>query len=269
MSGKQIVKKKKLSIEEKTAISLEKKLARDKRKADARWLKRNPLNLPFVSRYGDFKEENNEILARKAVNKVSKMKGLVNKNPVEESETDLLPHNGNELEQHSSTSAYDTMSTGDSCAITVLLSCLLKKKDEAAEGEKAENLWKEKQEDVYKAFVTSHASSAHGRLCSSDGCLNFFLTMIFAVMIVNVTSAIAAINPFIFGYRSINEYGLIRKALRYWTTHNLLRKTDQFPSKVPVPVLFLQLSKSVNRLLFKLLLETTFVSSLLRMEGLI
>ncbi|KAK4028637.1 hypothetical protein OUZ56_021641 [Daphnia magna] len=41
-----------------------------------------------------------------------------------------------------------------------------------------------------------------------------FLTIIFAVMIVNVTSAIAAINPFIFGYRSINEYGLIRKALR-------------------------------------------------------
>jgi hypothetical protein len=50
--------------------------------------------------------------------------GLVNKNPVEESETDLLPHNGNELEQHSSTSAYDTMSTADSCASTVLLSCL-------------------------------------------------------------------------------------------------------------------------------------------------
>ncbi|KAK4028638.1 hypothetical protein OUZ56_021642 [Daphnia magna] len=46
------------------------------------------------------------------------MKGLVNKNPVEESETDLLPHNGNELEQHSSTSAYDTISTADSCAST-------------------------------------------------------------------------------------------------------------------------------------------------------
>ncbi|KAK4028634.1 hypothetical protein OUZ56_021638 [Daphnia magna] len=100
--------------------------------------------------------------------------------------------------------------------------------------------------------------------------LILFLTMIFAVMIVNVTSAIAAINPFIFGYRSINEYGLIRKALRYWTTHNLLRKTDQFPSKrFQYQYLFLQLSKSVNRLLFKLLLETTFVSSLLRMEGLI
>ncbi|XP_045028777.1 uncharacterized protein LOC116934522 [Daphnia magna] len=256
MSGKPIVKKKKLSIEEKTAISLEKKLASDKIKTDARRLKRNPLNLPFVSRYGDFKEEKNEILARKAVNKVSKMKGnhilrpkltqrhnllffnmgLVNKNPVEESETDLLPHNGNELEQHSSTSAYDTMTTADSCASTVLLSGLAsqpelepqsdidhhlstsfnytmyyqnsctntllsscleqmemaasihiealqgervteqqpssKKKDEAAEGEKAENLWKEKQEDVYKAFETSHASSAHGRMCSSDGCLN-------------------------------------------------------------------------------------------------
>ncbi|KZR97651.1 Uncharacterized protein APZ42_007353, partial [Daphnia magna] len=124
VSGKPIVKKKKLSIEEKTAISLEKKLARDKRKADTRRLKGNPLNLPFVSRYGDFKEEKNEKLARKAVNKVFKMKGLVNKNPVEESETDLLPHNGNELEQHSSTSAYDTMSTADSCASTVLLSCL-------------------------------------------------------------------------------------------------------------------------------------------------
>jgi hypothetical protein len=59
-----------------------------------------------------------------------------------------------------------------------------------------------------------------------------FLTIMFAAMIVNVTSAIAAINPLIFGYRFINEYGLIRKALRYWTPHNLLRQTDQFPSKV-------------------------------------
>jgi hypothetical protein len=140
MSGKPIVKKKKLSIEEKTTISLEKKLARDKRKADARRLKRNPLNLPFVSRYGDFKEEKNEKIAKKAVNKVSKMKGnhilipkliqkhdllffnvgLLNKNPVEESGTDLPPNNGNELEQqHSSTPANDTMSK-DSCASTVL-----------------------------------------------------------------------------------------------------------------------------------------------------
>ncbi|EFX70063.1 hypothetical protein DAPPUDRAFT_112986 [Daphnia pulex] len=124
MSGKPIVKKKKLSIEEKTTISLEKKLARDKRRADARRLKRNPLNLPFVSRYGDFKEEKNEKIAKKAVNKVSKMKGLVNKNLVEESGTDLPPHNGNEVEQqHSSTPANDTMSK-ESCASTVLLSCL-------------------------------------------------------------------------------------------------------------------------------------------------
>jgi hypothetical protein len=258
MSGKPVVKKKKLSIEEKTTISLEKKLARDKRKADAKRLKRNPLNLPVVLRYGDFKEEKNEKIAKKAVDKVSKMKGnhilipkliqkhdllffnigLVNKNPVEESETDLPPHNGNELEQqHSSTPANDTMSK-ESCASTVLLSCLAsepelepqsetdhhpstsfndtmyqnnsctntlllscleqieiaagiqiealegervntqqssskkKKNEESKEGEKAENLWKEKQEDVYKAFVTSHASSAHGRMCSSDGCLN-------------------------------------------------------------------------------------------------
>jgi hypothetical protein len=74
------------------------------------------------------------------VNKVSKMKGnhilipkliqkhdllffnvgLLNKNPVEESGTDLPPNNGNELEQqHSSTPANDTMSK-DSCASTVL-----------------------------------------------------------------------------------------------------------------------------------------------------
>ncbi|EFX63693.1 hypothetical protein DAPPUDRAFT_335121 [Daphnia pulex] len=55
------------------------------------------------------------------------MKGLFNKNPVEESETDLPPHNGNELEQqHSSTPANDMMSK-DSCASTVLLSCLASK----------------------------------------------------------------------------------------------------------------------------------------------
>lgn len=97
--------------------------------------------------YGDFKEEKIEKLAKKAVNKVFKMKGnhilrpkliqkhdllffnigLFYKNPVEESETDLPPHNGNELEQqHSSTPANDMMSK-DSCASTVLLSCLASK----------------------------------------------------------------------------------------------------------------------------------------------
>ncbi|EFX64830.1 hypothetical protein DAPPUDRAFT_333795 [Daphnia pulex] len=55
------------------------------------------------------------------------MKGLFNKNPVEESETDLPPHNGNELEQqHSSTPANDMMSK-DSCASTIDLTCAVRR----------------------------------------------------------------------------------------------------------------------------------------------
>ncbi|EFX61865.1 LOW QUALITY PROTEIN: hypothetical protein DAPPUDRAFT_271622 [Daphnia pulex] len=49
---------------------------------------------------------------------------LFNKNPVEESETDLPPHNGNELEQQHSSSPANDMMSKDSCASTVLLSCL-------------------------------------------------------------------------------------------------------------------------------------------------
>jgi hypothetical protein len=144
MSGKPNLKKKNTFDRRKNSHFAKKKLARDKGKADARRIKRNPLNLPFFFRCGDFKEEKNKKLAIKAVNKVSKMKGnhilrpkliqkhdliffnigLFNKNPVEESETDLPPHNGNEIEQqHSSTPANDIMSK-DSCASKVLLSCL-------------------------------------------------------------------------------------------------------------------------------------------------
>ncbi|XP_046462459.1 uncharacterized protein LOC124208658 [Daphnia pulex] len=124
MSGKPNLKKKNTFDRRKNSHFAKKKLARDKGKADARRIKRNPLNLQFFSRYGDFKEEKNKKLAIKAVNKVSKMKGLFNKNPVEESETDLPPHHGNEIEQqHSSTPANDIMSK-DSCASKVLLSCL-------------------------------------------------------------------------------------------------------------------------------------------------
>ncbi|KAK4030779.1 hypothetical protein OUZ56_024118 [Daphnia magna] len=242
------------------------------------------------------------------------MKGLVNKNPVEESETDLLPHNGNELEQHSSTSAYDTMSTADSCTSTVLLSCLAsqpehepqseidhhlstsfyytmyyqnsctntllsscleqmematsihiealqgeivteqqpsskKKKDEAAEGEKAQNLWKEKQEDVYKAFVTSHASSAHGRMCSSDGCLNSLFD--------HHMRCDDCKRHFCHSCDKSIHFRLPFHKRIWLNTESSKRFQYQY--------LFLQLSKSVNRLLFRMLLETTFVSSLLRM----
>jgi hypothetical protein len=71
--------------------------------------------------------EGNHILKPKLIQKHDLLFfyiGLFNKNPVAESETDFPPHNGNELEQqHSSSTANDMMSK-DSCASTVLLSCL-------------------------------------------------------------------------------------------------------------------------------------------------
>ena len=47
-----------------------------------------------------------------------------------------------------------------------------KKKTADVEFTKADNMWEERQEEVYVTVLTSHASSGHERICDAVGCKN-------------------------------------------------------------------------------------------------